>query len=273
MTVYYRDFSLPETGLFIYESKHQNGGLVAKHHHKIYQILYAIAGAGTITLDDKAYHFGQNQISFIVPYTNHSIESHSKLTVLVLSFREESLTAMITPDFFRLLKKESFVLELNPVVASDIKLHLKKMLFEQRNQDPFSTYAILNSLMNVLITLERSRTTVSYTDANTLRAERMRSYLETHYFRDITTKDLAALFEISVRYVNDIFKERFKTTPMQYLNNVRIERAKVLLRETDKDIVTICFEVGFENISTFYRSFKNVMGISPNKFREMHPLS
>jgi AraC-like DNA-binding protein len=158
-------------------------------------------------------------------------------------------------------------------VASEIKLHLKKMLFEQRNQDRISTYAILVSLMNVLILLERSRTTVSYTDANTLRAERMRSYLETHYFSDITTKDLAALFEISVRYVNDIFKERFNTTPMQYLNNVRIDRAKDLLVETDKDIATICFEVGFENISTFYRSFKNVMGISPNKFREMHALS
>ncbi|WP_019119596.1 AraC family transcriptional regulator [Brevibacillus massiliensis] len=269
----YSEFILPETGLLIYESKHQNGGLVAKHHHKIYQILYAIDGVGTITLDQKAHHFGQNQISFIVPYTNHAIESHTKLTVLVLSFREESLTSIINPDFFHLLKKESFVLGLNPVVASEIKLHLKKMLFEQRNQDRISTYAILVSLMNVLILLERSRTTVSYTDANTLRAERMRSYLETHYFSDITTKDLAALFEISVRYVNDIFKERFNTTPMQYLNNVRIDRAKDLLVETDKDIATICFEVGFENISTFYRSFKNVMGISPNKFREMHALS
>ncbi|MBO8165475.1 MAG: helix-turn-helix transcriptional regulator [Brevibacillus sp.] len=271
--MYYREFNLPETGLYLYESKHQRRNRITKHHHKIFQILYALDGSGKISLDDKLYDFSQNQIAFIVPYTNHSIESHAKLTVLVLSFREESIKRMINGDLFRVVKKESYVHELSPFAASEIRLLLKKILYEQQHLDVISAYAIPIYLMNVLMILERSKSEVQYADANILRAERMRAYLESHYFQGITTKDLAAMFEISSRYVNEIFKERFRTTPMQYLNSVRIDRAKHLLVETDKDIVTICFEVGFENMSTFYRSFKNLVGISPNKYRDGYRLS
>lgn len=73
-----------------------------------------------------------------------------------------------------------------------------------------------------------------------------------------------------MRYVNDIFKEQYHMTPMQYLTEVRIETAKKLLTESDKDIVTVCFEVGYENLSTFYRVFKNSVNMSPNQYRKQH---
>ncbi|UQX55052.1 AraC family transcriptional regulator [Cytobacillus pseudoceanisediminis] len=40
-----------------------------------------------------------------------------------------------------------------------------------------------------------------------------------------------------------------------------------MLLQSDQDIVSICFEVGYETLSTFYRTFRNLVGISPNKFR------
>ncbi|UUZ80110.1 helix-turn-helix domain-containing protein [Paenibacillus sp. P26] len=75
---------------------------------------------------------------------------------------------------------------------------------------------------------------------------------------------------VGVRHANNIFKESYGMTPVQYLTESRIRVAKKLLIETDKDIVSICFEVGYESLPTFYRAFKNTVGLSPNKFRQQH---
>ena len=72
---------------------------------------------------------------------------------------------------------------------------------------------------------------------------------------------------MSIRHINNIFKAQYDITPIQYLTEVRMELSKKMLLETDNDIVSICFEVGFESLSTFYRSFKNYTNTSPNQFR------
>ena len=88
-----------------------------------------------------------------------------------------------------------------------------------------------------------------------------------NYFENITADDLSLKFDISPRYINEIYKSKYHETPLQYLQKVRIDRSKVLLLETDKDIVTVSFEVGYETLSSFYRTFRNIVGMSPNKFR------
>ncbi len=57
---------------------------------------------------------------------------------------------------------------------------------------------------------------------------------------------------------------------MQYLTHIRIEHAKRLLLDSDKEIVTICFEVGYETLSTFYRSFKKEVEMTPNQYRQYY---
>src|SRR5690625_5185890 len=104
-------------------------------------------------------------------------------------------------------------------------------------------------------------------DAKILRAERLQKYIDTHYYEMIDAKYISNMLGMSIRHINNIFKEHYNKTPIQYLTEVRMELSKKLLLETDKDIVSICFEVGFESLSTFYRSFKNHTHISPNQFR------
>ena len=54
---------------------------------------------------------------------------------------------------------------------------------------------------------------------------------------------------------------------VQYLKHYRLEKAAALLRETDRTILEIAMETGFDNLSYFTRSFKEKYGISPGKFR------
>ncbi len=69
----------------------------------------------------------------------------------------------------------------------------------------------------------------------------------------INTSDISTKLGMSITHINNIFKEQYKVIPLQYLTEVRIVLSKKILIETDKDIVSFCFEVGFKSLETFYR--------------------
>src|SRR5690625_4439387 len=144
------------------------------------------------------------------------------------------------------------------------------MLYEQSVGNSINKLALKIYLSELLFILMKAQEEPKMIDANILRAERLRNYIDTHYYEMIDAKYIANMLGMTIRHINNIFKEHYHKTPIQYLNEVRMESSKKLLLETDKDIVSICFEVGFESLSTFYRSFKNYTHVSPNQFRERY---
>ncbi|TDF93183.1 AraC family transcriptional regulator [Paenibacillus piri] len=257
-------------GIQLYESKHLDGDIVDEHHHSIHQILYALEGEGTITLDNKRYDFKQDSVALIVPHSNHSVFSESKLTLLVLAFEETAIDSHARTGLLHACFTSSAFLQLNPFAAADLRQLLRKMLFEQSHQDELGDWALQIYMLEILLALARSRQSALVTDSNSLRADRIRSYIDRHYFEPLNAGDIAARLGIGARHVNNIFKDQYRITPIQYLTEVRISLAKKLLIETDKDIVSICFEVGYETLPTFYRAFKNSVNMSPNMFRQQN---
>ncbi|WP_308635445.1 AraC family transcriptional regulator [Paenibacillus silvisoli] len=264
-----KPIDMPRHGLHLYESKHQIGSVVEPHHHCVHQLLYVLEGEGTVTLDQKKARLSKDKAVFIVPHCNHAIASEGRLTTLVLAFdsamlQDRTLDALLSGQF-----PSSSLLEVNPLAGSEIRQLLRKMLFEHQLQHPMYEIATKLYLQELLLILARSRQSAEVTDSNYLRAERIRNYMDTHYFEKLSAEDIAEKLGITVRYVNDIFKSRYGITPTQYLSEIRVEAAKKMLVETDKDIVSIVFEVGYETLSTFYRNFKNIVNMSPNHYRQM----
>ncbi|SFM50667.1 AraC-type DNA-binding protein [Paenibacillus sp. 1_12] len=257
-------------GIRLYESKHKEGDKVTEHHHQIHQILYALDGKGTILLEGKNLEFNQDNGVVIVPYDNHAIFSDSKMTVLVLVFDQTALDGSVRETLLDECFTTSRIMKLNPFAGSEFRQLLRKMLFEQSRGKSLNLLAMKIHLSEVLLVLARSQQSAPVSDANSLRAERLRNYIDTHYFEIMSSNDISAKLGVSNRHVNNIFKEKYSVTPMQYLTEVRMELAKKMLAETEKDIVSICFEVGFETVSTFYRTFKNAVHMSPNKYRKAY---
>ena len=263
----YRSIALPEHGTMLYESKHRGRDLVNEHYHDIYQILYAIEGEGCIHLDGKEHALSQDHAVWILPYSKHSIRSDSSLTLLVLAFDagqfEPFVRDRLIPEHF----SASTVFRPHPFAAGEVRQLLRKMLFEQSHDDPLSRFAVRVYLLELLTSLARIRQTLQPFEMNQVRADRIRAYIDDHYYEPLSARQLADRMNISVRYMDTIFKEQYRMTPLQYLAEVRMERAKELLAGTDKDIASICFEIGYENLSTFYRVFKNMVSLSPHKYR------
>lgn len=84
---------------------------------------------------------------------------------------------------------------------------------------------------------------------------------------------VAEQFRLSTSYVSRIFKEKYGTTILEYINKSRISLAQQLLTTTDKTLETIVMEVGYFDTSSFIRKFKKAVGVTPGEYRKQEGLN
>ncbi len=104
------------------------------------------------------------------------------------------------------------------------------------------------------------------TDRNR-RMLRARDAMDRDFARPLDLRALATLACVSESHFVREFKATFGETPHRYLQRRRIERAMYLLRATDTPVTDICLAVGFASLGTFSRTFADVVGCSPSRFR------
>ena len=97
---------------------------------------------------------------------------------------------------------------------------------------------------------------------------RARDAMDLSYAEQLDIPRLAKIAMISDAHFIRIFKSTFGETPHRYLQRRRVERAMYLLAQTKKDVTEISFEVGFSSPGTFSRTFKQIVGQAPQRFRE-----
>ncbi|WNS43117.1 AraC family transcriptional regulator [Paenibacillus sp. MMS20-IR301] len=95
-------------------------------------------------------------------------------------------------------------------------------------------------------------------------------YIQENYRRNLTIAELAELIHVHPNYFIRIFKQHFGTSPIQYINQQKIEEAKLLLISTDLPLASICSRVGIADISYLSRLFKTITGSSPTAYRIAH---
>ncbi len=93
------------------------------------------------------------------------------------------------------------------------------------------------------------------------------NYIDANYNKPISLADVAKASHLSISRLAHIFKEQMGITIIDYLTSVRIERAKQLLLATDQNCTEICFQVGYNNLSYFTRTFKELVGMTPRQFK------
>ena len=88
------------------------------------------------------------------------------------------------------------------------------------------------------------------------------------YAEPLDVRAVAAVAHISEAHFSRSFRHVFGETPHRYLQRRRVERSMFLLRETDRSVTDICFDVGFMSLGTFSRTFREIIGEPPSSYRE-----
>jgi transcriptional regulator GlxA family with amidase domain len=96
---------------------------------------------------------------------------------------------------------------------------------------------------------------------------RARDAMDRDFAHPLDVPSLAKIAHVSDAHFIRTFRAAFGETPHRYLQRRRVERAMFLLRETERTVTDICFDVGFTSLGTFSRTFRAIVGESPTTYR------
>ena len=99
---------------------------------------------------------------------------------------------------------------------------------------------------------------------------RARDAMDRAYAEPLDVRAVAAVAYVSEAHFSRSFRAVFGETPHRYLQRRRVERSMFLLRETERSVTDICFDVGFMSLGTFSRTFREIIGETPSSYREGH---
>lgn len=233
-----------------------------------YLFFIVTKGSGTLEYQNSIYHLSQGDCVFIdcqKPYAHQSSENLWELKWIHffgsnMDSIYEKYTELGGRPSFRALNAEVFI-------------QLWEQLFLHASSNSYmkdmEIYSNLATLLTALLNENKNSSVNSYSFHNKQNLQNIKKYLDEHYLEKITLEQLSSKFYINKFYLTRIFKEQFGISITNYLLQLRITHAKMLLRFTDMPIDKISHECGMNDANYFSRVFKKVEGITPGQFRKM----
>lgn len=141
--------------------------------------------------------------------------------------------------------------------------------------DPFAELSSLNNLDEIgdFFRSVCTKATAALLERQQQESDILRrslDYIARNYHNRISLDDVSAYVGYSSKYFSRYFKDQTGITFVNYLNRLRIQAAKELLADPNIVIKDVAARVGFENINTFFRVFKQFEGVTPGQYRAAH---
>lgn len=97
-----------------------------------------------------------------------------------------------------------------------------------------------------------------------------KQYIQSHYNEQITLEEVSSAVGLSAGYFSALFKKETGEGFAKYLINVRIDQAKIMLRETNLSVSEICKRVGYNDLKHFVTTFEKAAGVKPGTYRKLY---
>lgn len=151
----------------------------------------------------------------------------------------------------------------------EISLLIKKMMDEYQGKEADYQLLIKAKLIELFTLLRRSTRSHADDGRNEKKLmEEVCNYIKMYYHEPLSLDEVSKIAGMSRSNFTAKFKQTIGKTFVEYRNEIRIKASHGLLRETDKKIITIANEVGFEDISHFIRTFKLLTRVTPSEYRK-----
>lgn len=154
---------------------------------------------------------------------------------------------------------------LNPVTTDYANAH------RTIHTTPAGQLLIKASLLGIIATLASANLLTTQPVQSDTRIDLIKDsiiYMKTHYAEKIYIGDLAALASMNEQYYCRFFKKMIGKSPIQYLNELRIQHSMRLLRDTNASVMDISLECGFNNLGNYMKFFRSLTGTTPLQYRK-----
>lgn len=262
------------------------------HRHSYIQINYVYKGSGYHVINNKKIEIIKGDIFIIPPYVPHYItpDKNNNLGIVEFEFQsdfvlpsqnqndtsESYLDFAYLEPFMVVEEKMKPRFNLDEKMQADVEAILDEALDEYTNMRPGYILIAKALILKLLVITGRAfssdiKGTETEEILNNYKSSVSKAceYIQQNYCNELTLDKVASHINYSKSYFCFLFKAVTGKNYIEYLNEVRISKAKELLRNTDKNIGDISFEVGYRTIANFNKYFKQVAGITPSKYRNI----
>ncbi|MFC4809461.1 response regulator [Paenibacillus sp. GCM10023250] len=133
---------------------------------------------------------------------------------------------------------------------------------------PAASFVQLKAETGVLLGRLAEKTALAAGEPDPGLVNSMKKFIKDHASEDLSLERVAAAVDRNPFYVSKLFKSHFGMNYIDYLTECRMEAAKQLMRDTDKSLKEITFDVGYHDPNYFSRVFKKIVGHSPSDYRK-----
>ena len=263
---------------FFYVDDNHPRYFMPAHWHSEIEIIRILEGELDVKLNSTEYTAKVGDIIFVNSETVHSAVPHNGCIYECIVFHIEFLyTDVLGCKSFidGILQGEYVINEHFPAAEGDEIHRTANKLFEaMREKRAGYKFIVVSAFYELLgLIVERQLYTASNlgdknSDKNLLKLKKALEFIRTNFDKQISLSDISSHVRMSPKYFGSFFKGMTSKTPIQYLNEYRVEKASRKLIRTDLSITEIAFSCGFNDLSYFIKTFKRIKGISPLSFRK-----
>jgi YesN/AraC family two-component response regulator len=172
------------------------------------------------------------------------------------------------PSFLKSWKIQSW--RLSEQLVSRVQIILAQILEEYEEKSAGYERMIRLKLKELALLLERTLPRIRYpgSDEGASSIDEVVEYIQLHYSNDFSLSSLSSLCGLTPSYFSRVFKAKTGTPVFEYVNRVRVQKARALLKKTEMSIIEIAFAVGYNNVSFFNRYFRKLNRMSPREYRK-----
>lgn len=223
------------------------------HFHLAFEMIYVNEGHLSVTIDQKEYKLHKNDLAFIFPNQVHGFSTDDSSEITIVLFSTE-----LIGDFFMSYKG---------LIPDNNILHLKDGFSIDNFESIYGRKSFLYYICDKLVR-EKSFNKVKQT-VQTKLINKIILFVEENYSMECTLKDVASNLGYDYPYISKLFVQQMGMTFTVYLNNYRISQACYLLKNSNLSIGEIASKCGYNNLKTFHRNFREIIGITPKEYRSM----
>ncbi len=253
------------------------------HYHPQYELLYISKSSGIRFVGDSVSHFSPGDLVLVGSYLPHlwrndasyyKEDSTDNIKTVVIKFLKEFIGAgtFNNPEFFvinQMLDDAKFGLFFSKNVSEALHDDLLKIV----DLPPIEQSITLLGLLHQLSLVDQKEVLSStdmrqYATEPSKRLDAVLKYISDNYSSNISLQDVADIACMTTNSFCRFFKKMTNKSFTQFLNEVRVRNASRLLLEDNLTVSEVCYMVGYNSITNFYKQFKHVTGITPNGYRK-----
>lgn len=238
------------------------------HWHEHIELHYVIKGEFEAVLDHKQYIAKAGDLVLINSNVLHTGYCKGEMEVQVMIFEMEAVSEELAEKnvlFEQIIRADE---EINRIMTGIYK--------EGKEQEIGYRIQCKGLLLQLLIYLTRNYGKGMLSDKESARRIRRLArfntvirYVQDHYSEPITNKELADLVQLSEDRFNHLFKECMGVSPLQYINEIRLNKAMHLLKTGEYSSSEVAELAGFSDYNYFGRIFRRTYGCTPSQMKQL----